>query len=125
MEKRKVKLYIATSLDNKIARPDGAIDWLPGVDEGEDYGYQEFLETIDTLLMGYKTYEVCAGFGERPYPDKNTFVFTRDAYKPVIPEAELITQDPVSFVRELLTQDGKDIWLVGGGAINTLLHDAD
>src|SRR5688572_19587996 len=55
---RKLKLYIATSLDGKIARKNGEIDWLPNIDE-EDYGYQEFLATIDATVMGYKTYEVC------------------------------------------------------------------
>lgn len=121
---RKLKLDIATSLDNKITRPDGAIDWLPDPSAGEDYGYQDFLATVDTLIMGYKTYEVCVSFGEWPYADKKTLAFTRDKFKPVIPQAELINQDPVLFMRELLPQDGKDIWLIGGGEIITLLHDA-
>ncbi len=121
---RKLKLYIATTLDNKIARKDGAIDWLPDPNAGEDYGYQDFLATVDTLLMGYKTYEICVGFGEWPYPDKKTYVFTRDHSKTAIPEAKVVNQDPVTFVQDLLNQNGKDIWLIGGGEIITLLHDA-
>ena len=121
---RKLKLYIAASLDNKIARKDGSIDWLPEPNAGEDYGYQDFLATVDTLLMGYKTYEVCTGFGEWPYPDKKSVVFTRDSSKTVIPEVQVTNQDPVTFVQELLQQDGQDIWLIGGGEIITLLHNA-
>jgi dihydrofolate reductase len=120
---RKVKLYIATSLDGKIARKDGTIDWLPDP-TAEDYGYHQFYNSIDATLMGYKTYEICLQFGEWPYPGKFTYVFTRDSTKSVVPEANLITQHPVDFVRELRELEGKDIWLVGGGEIVTLLHDA-
>ncbi|PSR52810.1 hypothetical protein AHMF7605_04365 [Adhaeribacter arboris] len=121
---RKLKLYIATSLDGKIARKDDSVDWLPDPNAGEDYGYQNFLAEIDTLVMGYKTYEVCLKLGEWPYEGKTTYVFTRDVTKPQIPAVQLISQNPVEFVKDLLQQEGKDIWLVGGGEINTLLHDA-
>ncbi|QMU28597.1 dihydrofolate reductase family protein [Adhaeribacter radiodurans] len=121
---RKLKLYIAASLDGKIARKDDSIDWLPDPNAGEDYGYEAFLAEIDTLVMGYKTYEICLKLGEWPYEGKKTYVFTRDLTKPHIPQVELINQNPVDFTKDLLQQSGKDIWLVGGGEINTLLHDA-
>ncbi|MDQ3290177.1 MAG: dihydrofolate reductase, partial [Bacteroidota bacterium] len=73
---RKLKLYIATSLDGKIARKDDSIDWLPDPNSGEDYGYQNFLSKIDTLVMGFRTYQICLKFGEWPYNRKDTFVFT-------------------------------------------------
>jgi len=120
---RKVKLYIATSLDAKIARKNGAIDWLPQLSD-EDYGYKNFLSSIDTTLMGYKTYEICLSFGEWVYKDQKNYVFSRNPSKPCISEAELISSDPVEFVNQLKNQPGKDIWLIGGGEINTLLHDA-
>lgn len=120
---RKLKLYIATSLDGKIARKDGSIDWLPSLTE-EDYGYQEFYNSIDTVLMGYKTYEVCLGFGEWYYKDKTSYIFSRDLQKNCIPQAQLIMQNPARFAEELKSTTGKDIWLVGGGEIITLLHDA-
>jgi dihydrofolate reductase len=120
---RKIKLYIAASLDGKIARKDGAIDWLPDP-TAEDYGYQPFYDSIDATLMGYKTYEFCLQFGEWPYTGKSTYVFSRNPAKAVLPEANLITQSPADFVRQLKQQKGKDIWLVGGGEIVTLLHDA-
>ncbi|QHT70936.1 dihydrofolate reductase [Rhodocytophaga rosea] len=121
---RKVKLYIATSLDGKIARKDGSVNWLPDP-ASEDYGYQPFDDSIDATLMGYKTYEICLQFGEWPYQGKSTYVFTRDSAKPVVPESILVTQNPVDFVRHLKEQKGKDIWLVGGGEIVSLFHDAD
>lgn len=120
---RKLILYIATSLDGKIARRDGAIDWLPDP-SSEDYGYQEFYDSIDTVIMGYNTYEVCLGLGDWYYRDKASYIFSRHPDREVLPDVQLVTDDPVAFVRELKAREGKDIWLVGGGEINTLLHDA-
>lgn len=120
---RKLKLYIACSIDGKIARSNGAIDWLPDPSE-QDYGYKDFYESLDATLMGFKTYEVCRSFGDWMYPDKETFVLSRSKDKVVIPEATLVTEDPVSFVRNLKNRTGKDIWLVGGGEIISLMHNA-
>lgn len=119
---RKVKLYIACSLDGKIARHNGAIDWLPDPSE-QDYGYKDFYDGLDSIVMGYKTYEVCRGFGEWVYPDKKTYVFSRSADREVVPEAQLVTDDPAAFVTDLKAQSGRDIWIVGGGQIISLLHD--
>ncbi len=70
-------VYIATSLDGYIAASDGGLDWLmeipaPG---GEDYGYAEFMATIDALVMGRKTFEKVLTFGDWPY-DKPVFVLS-------------------------------------------------
>lgn len=120
---RKLILYIAASLDGKIARKNGAVDWLPDP-SGEDYGYQELYDSIDTTLMGYKTYQTCLGFGEWHFKDKTNWVFSRNQSSPCISEARLVSEDPVKFVRELKKESGKAIWLVGGGQLITLLHDA-
>lgn len=120
---RKLKLYIATSLDGKIARKDGSIDWLPDPSTG-DYGYPEFMKTVDTIIMGSKTYDVCVSFGEWPYPDKDTYVFSRSRDKKGINDVELVHQEPREFVLDLKKTKGSDIWLMGGGEIITLLHDA-
>ena len=57
----KVSVYIATSLDGFIARKDGAIDWFneanTAVSEGKDCGFQEFIDSVDTLIMGRKAYD--------------------------------------------------------------------
>jgi dihydrofolate reductase len=120
---RKLKLYVAASLDGKIARKNGEIDWLPSPD-GADYGYQELIDSIDATLMGFKTYEVCNSFGEWPYPGMNNYVFSHDPNRQLNPEATLINEDPVAFVEKLKQTEGKDIWLIGGGEINKLMHDA-
>ena len=61
----KTSVYIATSLDGFIARRDGSLDWLPGADgevieSGEDYGYQEFMASVDTLVIGAAYVRDCA-----------------------------------------------------------------
>ena len=67
----KVSVYIATSLDGFIARKDGGLDWLDEagatVPKGEDCGYQALMDSVDTLIMGRKTYEKVASFGAWPY----------------------------------------------------------
>lgn len=120
---RKLKLYIATSLDGKIARPNHEIRWLPPLEE-YDYGYAEFMESIDVIVMGFKTYEVCINLGEWPYKDKTSYVFSRHSERTLIPEAQLVTEDPVKFVQAIKETEGKDIWLLGGGEIISLLHNA-
>jgi dihydrofolate reductase len=59
-------VFIATSLDGFIAREDGAIDWLPQ-GGAEDYGYRAFIETVDTIVMGRRTYETVLAFDPWPY----------------------------------------------------------
>lgn len=123
---RNLLLYIATSLDGYIAREDGSIDWLESADTGEeDYGYQEFFDSVDTTLMGNRTFRQILGFPvEFPYPGKRNIVFTRS--EPVPSEyAEVTNRDPVSMIRELKGEDGGDIWLVGGSELNSLLLEAD
>lgn len=118
--KRKLKLFIATSLDGFIARRNGEVDWL--FHDG-DYGYSEFYAGIDTVLMGNKTYEQILTFGPYPYPDKTGFVFSRNK----IGNDNNVTfvQEVVPFTRELLAQPGGDVWLVGGGQIIAPLLTAD
>jgi dihydrofolate reductase len=120
---RKLHVYIASSLDGQIARPDGSVDWLPETGE-EDYGYQAFYDSVDTLLMGYSTYQTCLGFGEWPYPDKKVYVFTRAPASAPVHQEELVTDDPVAFVRQLKKQPGRAIWLVGGGKALAPLQEA-
>ncbi len=118
--KRKIILFIATSLDGYIARADGSIDWLF---TDADYGYREFYASIDTTLMGRKTYEQVRTMGPFPYPEKHNYVFTHQRQG----EDEHVTfvnKDAVGFIRDLKAQDGGDIWLIGGGGlIQTCLQD--
>lgn len=124
---RKIRLYIATSLNGKIARPDGSVDWLEAIPNPDktDYGYEAFYREIDTTIQGYKTYQQLLSWGiPFPYPDKKNYVVTRKKDMVNTEDVVFIREEPVSFIRELKQQEGKDIWLIGGGEINTLLLNA-
>ena len=120
---RKLKLYIAASLDGYIAGPNGEIDWLDAAGD-EDYGYHDFYGSIDTTLMGNSTYQLTLTVDEFPYPDKTNYVFTRGEPPQSTAYVEFVSGDIAGFVCTLKEQPGKDIWLVGGGQINTVMLNA-
>ena len=74
-------VFVAMSLDGFIARAEGELDWLEAanaiVPDGEDCGYQAFMESIDVLIMGRKTYEQVLSFGKWPYGNKSVIVLSR------------------------------------------------
>lgn len=116
---RKIILFITTSLDGYIARENGDIDWL--FTDG-DYGYKDFVESVDTVLMGGVTYRQVLDFGgEWPYKTKRSFVFTSDVSYQNNDDVNFVHHDIGQFVKELKDEEGKNIWLVGGGQINSLL----
>lgn len=109
---RKLVLYIASSLDGFIARRDGGVDWLPTGGK-EDYGYASFLSTVDTVIMGRRTYGQMLTFGPFPYVGKECFVFSRHR-EGSDGNVEFVGRDIGSFMAELRSRPGKDLWLVGG-----------
>jgi len=77
--------YLATSLDGFIAREDGGVDWLDGYQGGdEDYGFVEFMDSVDWLVMGRNTFEQVLTFGEWPYGNMPVTVISSKEVK--IPE---------------------------------------
>lgn len=73
----RVSVFIATSIDGFIARPDGALDWLARVeDPADDHGYAAFMATVDAIVMGRATHEVIAGFDPWPFTGKRVVVRT-------------------------------------------------
>ncbi|PLT28118.1 dihydrofolate reductase family protein [Peribacillus deserti] len=117
---RSLVLYIAASLDGYIARNDESLDWLFKVEGEGDNGYKSFYDTVDTILMGRKTYDwiILHEKGNFPYINKECYVFSRTAME----NNENVTffnGDIAEFMHELKTKAGKAIWLVGGGE---LLH---
>lgn len=117
---RKVVLFIATSLDGYIAAKDESLDWLFKVEGEGDNGYSEFYETVDTVLLGRKTYDWIMKHetGEFPYKNKECYVFSRSPFKDT-ENVSFIDKDITSFTNQLKSQEGKNIWIVGGGE---LLH---
>ncbi len=117
---RRVKLFVAWSLDGYIARADGGVEWLF---DDRDYGMKDFMSTIDTVVMGRKTYEVMEHFGQTAYEGKRNIVFSRSRLKGPDPRVEWISDDAAAVVKALRREKGDDIWVVGGGDLFMhLLH---
>jgi len=123
---RKIILYTATSIDGKIARPDGDVKWLDEIPNPDklDYGYADFYKSIDTTLMGRTTYEHVKHFGFDYYKDTQNFVFSSQKAEPH-QYLEFVSEDAVSFAKKLKLEKGKDIWLIGGGKLNTSMLKAN
>ena len=119
---RKVILFIASSLDGYIARTSGSVDWLF---TDQDYGYTDFFATIDTVLMGRRTYEQVLSFGDYPYKGTQGFVFSKTHSEERDENVTFISSDLTSFIEKLKGGTGKHIWLVGGTEIiqSCISHD--
>jgi len=119
-------VYIATSLDGFIARANGELDWLDNSREpgGEDYGYQEFMDSVDVLIMGRHSFEKVLTFGEWPYGSKPVIVLgTSD---PAIPDhlpdtVTALSLRPADLVDSLSTQGAKHLYVDGGITIQRFL----
>jgi dihydrofolate reductase len=121
---RKVTFGVASSLDNFIARPDHAVDWLMWSDEVSDLT-SAFWKTVDTVVMGRKTYEVGAKLGTTSYPGMKNYVFSRTMTEAPDPQVEIVSGDAVEFIRELKAKEGKGICVMGGGELARSLFEAD
>jgi dihydrofolate reductase len=124
---RKLILYSAVSLNGKIARDDGSVDWLESIPNPDklDYGYGEFIKTIGTTIMGGNTYRQLIEWDiPFPYVDQENYVFTRKVGQRDTEFVQFVSDHHVEFTQELIAREGKDIWLIGGGQINTLLLNA-
>ncbi len=118
MDRKKIVLYIATSLDGFIARKNGDVDWLPSDEDSlEDYGYNDFYKTIGMVIMGNTTYKQILSFGKFPYKGKDCFVFTKNKSKIKDENVTFVSRDVKEFIEQLNPKDNKDIWLVGGASI--------
>ena len=120
VNERKIVCYIAASLDGYIATEDDSLEWLfktAGEEEG-GAGYDEFMETIDTVVMGRRTYDwvMEAEKGKYPYQDLESYVFTSSSAEEN-PFVSFTNQDIPSFVKGLREKPGKDIWVIGGSKL--------
>ena len=116
-KRRRVIVHIAASADGYIARPDGDLDWLTSRPAPEGfYGMGAFMKSIDTMLLGRKTYEVSRRLGAFDSKRGRTVVFSRQAAPADAASGVEFVKEPIGpFVSSLREQPGKDIWLMGGG----------
>ncbi|MGH9874287.1 MAG: dihydrofolate reductase family protein [Pyrinomonadaceae bacterium] len=127
---RKVTFGGANSLDNYFARKDDSVDWLRWSKEAASV-MKDYWKTIDTIVMGRKTYEVAlrmGGGGGNPYMGMKTYVFSRTLKQTAgkkVKNLEIISDDAADFVRKLKSQEGKDICVMGGGLLAKSLFEAD
>ncbi len=125
---RKLSLFIATSLDGYIAKPNDDLGFLKSVEkEGEDYGYAAFMDTIDIIILGRKTYDfVVREIGASHYDngERKVYVITRTA-RPDTGNTTFYTGDLAGLVHRLKAEDGKNIFCDGGAEIihELLKHD--
>jgi dihydrofolate reductase len=122
---RKLYIFIAMSLDGYIAAPDGDISFLPPIDmEVEDYGYADFIENIDTVVLGRKTYDKILSMGvEAPYGDREVFVLTHSPKKET-GKLKYYSGSLKQLILGLKSQKGKHIYCDGGAdTIHQLLAD--
>lgn len=114
----KLVFYGAISLDGYLARENHSLDWLFGTEGEEESGYQDFYDSIDTILMGRSTYDQIAILSPEkfPYEGKPCYVFSRT----MMGQDEHVTfinEDIAGFTQSLKEQEGKRIWVVGGGEV--------
>jgi len=125
-----VSVYIATSLDGYIAREDGSLDWLDEANatapEGEDFGFRAFMESVDAMVMGRKTYEKVLSFGQWPYGETPVVVMSRNAisFPKELPKEVSHSSEAPRDLFDRLSGDGiKHVYVDGGATIQGFLAD--
>src|SRR5215813_8090988 len=110
-----VSVFVGMSLDGFIARPDGRFDFLKGA-EGGPHGYQEFMATVDALLIGRGTYEVVLRMGGWFYGNKPVFVLSTKPLAPAPKEAivERMSGEPREVAKQLDARGAKHVYVDGG-----------
>jgi dihydrofolate reductase len=111
---RKVLLGLGISLDGYIARPDGSVDFLfmP-----KDYSMGPFFKTIDTAVLGRKTYDDGLKMGGTFTGKTKYYVFSR-TLPPGMRNGAMVTNDsPAAVIAEIRKSPGKHVWLMGGGEL--------
>jgi len=128
--KRISSVYVGTSLDGFIARKDGSIDWLneanSSLPEGEDLGFYSFMDSIDAIVMGRKTFEQVLSFGQWPYGNKPIIVLSR--YKIEIPDdlslaVTCSSESPIELTGRLIKEGANRLYIDGGATIQSFLQE--
>jgi dihydrofolate reductase len=120
----RASVFIATSLDGFIARQDGALDWLPA-DGGEPHGYDEFIATVDAIVIGRKTFETVLTFDAWPYGTKPVVVLSTRPSELKAPDGalcDMMTGTPYEIVARLSARGMKHLYVDGGVTIQRFLE---
>lgn len=119
----KASVFIGTSVDGFIARTNGELDFLPP-GGGEPHGYAEFMETVDALVIGRKTYETVLAFDTWPYGEKPVFVLTTGtlALSPVGAVVEHMSGEPAEIALRLDARGVNHVYVDGGITIQRFLR---
>jgi dihydrofolate reductase len=124
---KKIILYIAASIDGRIAEPDGGIEWLSEfpITEEMNYGYKEFMASIDTLIMGGRSWRELSNMDAMgTYSNKTVYVVSHHDWGEK-ENINFITENVIERVADLRNEPGKNIWLFGGGELVSMLLAAD
>ena len=128
MSRPETVVYIATTVDGFIARPDGGLDWLDHDAGGEDYGWQAFREGLDSLVLGRNTYEQVLSFGVPwPYKGLSTVVWSRTLTTADLPVAlrdqgvEVSALPPAELLGQLGDRGLRRVWIDGGRTVQAFL----
>lgn len=119
----KASVFVGTSVDGFIARPGGELDFLPP-GGGEPHGYDEFIATVDAMVIGRKTFETVLGFDTWAYGQKPVFVLSTGALAPAPAGAvvEQMSGDPAEIVSRLAARGINHIYVDGGITIQRFLE---
>lgn len=116
-------VFIGTSVDGFIARPDGTFGFLP--DDPEPHGYDEFIASVDTIVIGRKTFETVLGFDGWPYGDKRVVVLSSNPldFSSIKGKAEQMSGSPAEIVSQLAATGSHHLYVDGGITIQRFLRD--
>ena len=127
MPKRKIIVNIATSADGYVARTDGNLDWLTRRPAPKGfYGLPKFSRSIDSKILGRKTFDLSLKMGARFSADNLHYVFSRRPPPASVPAGvQFVAESIRAFAERIHKQAGKNIWMMGGGEIIGSFLDED
>jgi dihydrofolate reductase len=129
---RKIIVYIATSADGYIARPDGDVEWLNRRPHDFDHGMKEFYAVVDTILWGRGTYDWLLNYarehskapGSLFDATRANYVFSRNPPAQPAPGVQFVSEPVKAFAGRLRASPGKNIWMMGGAGLIGAFLDA-
>jgi dihydrofolate reductase len=124
--KRKFIVSVTTSADGFIARPDDSFDFLDRPRPKGNYGMNAFLDSVDTVLWGRRTYDLSVKFGRSEgFAGKKNYVFSRTSLEAANPNVVIVNQNITEFANKLRDEKGKHIWLMGGAGLVASFLDCE